>query len=457
VHVFRNILRSLVVLSLFVTALPLVALAAAPITGTVTNRTTGKPAAGDTVVLIRLTGGMQESTHTTTDARGHFSLDVPDEGVHLVRVTHDKTTYFQPAQPGTTSVDVDVYNAAPKVKGVTTEAIVMRVQTDASGNNLNVVENFFLKNDSTPPTTQFSNEPFDFYLPEGAVIEGSAALAPGGMPLKNAPVPLSGNKYTFLFPIRPGETRFQVTYHLPYSGKMDFPVRIDGPTGTVALMLPKSMKVQPAANSPLGAVNDEVDAQTFVAQNVTPNQPLNVSLSGSGQLPRDPQNPSSGATGAAQGPAQSSDGTVAATDNTAPGKGLDNPLDPNGNREPLSKYKWWILAALALLLAVAAGVLLRRPSAPGAPSMTASPSWVGSSGAPGTGTATGSGAPHLAPEIWAGTTTNPHAQLLAALKEELFAIETDHLQNRIDEPTYLELKSALELILRRALNRTPSA
>jgi hypothetical protein len=54
--------------------------------------------------------------------------------------------------------------------------------------------------------------------------------------------------------------------------------------------------------------------------------------------------------------------------------------------------------------------------------------------------------------MWA--TANPHQQLLAALKEELFAVETDHLQNRIDEPTYLELKSALELILRRALSRT---
>ncbi len=445
-----------ILLSLAPLALPLAALAAAPITGTVTNRTTGKPAAGDTVVLIRLTGGMQESTHTTTDARGHFSLDVPDAGLHLVRVTHDKTTYFQPAQPGTTSVDVDVYNAEPKVKGVTTEAIVMRIQTDASGNNLNVVENFFIKNDSTPPTTQFSNEPFDFYLPEGAIIEGSAALAPGGMPLKNAPVPLSGNKYTFLFPLRPGETRFQVTYHIPYAGKLDFPVKIDGPTGTVALMLPKAMKVQPAANSPLGAVNDEVDAQTFVAQNATPTQPLSVSLSGAGQLPRDSQNPSSGQTGgASQGPAQSSagtgDGTVAATDNTAPGKGLDNPLDPNGNRDPLSKYKWWILAGFALLLAIAAGILLRKPSA----AALAATNPLPPPGTPGTNPGTSAGAPHLAFEMWAATTpATQHTQLLAALKEELFAVETDHLQNRIDEPTYLELKSALELILRRALNRT---
>jgi hypothetical protein len=429
----QKTLRSLTFLSLFLPALPIAALAAAPITGTVTNRTTGKPAAGDTVVLIRLTGGMQESTHTTTDAHGHYSLDVPDDGVHLVRVTHDKTTYFQPAQPGTTTVDVDVYNAAATVKGVTTEAIVLRIQTDAAGANLTVVENFFIKNDSNPPTTQFSNEPFDFYLPEGAVVEGSAALAPGGMPLKNAPVPLGeAGKYTFLFPLRPGETRFQVTYHLPYTGKIDLPVRIAGPTGTVALMLPKSIAVRTAPNSPFGAVNDEVDAQTFVAQNVTPQQPLGVSLSGSGQLPRDSQNPDAG-----QGPAQSGDGTVAATDNKAPGKGLDNPLDPEGNREPLSRYKWWILAGLAFLLAIAAGILLRKPAA-SAPAASS----------PGDGP----GASHPASAMWAAT--GSQAQVLAALKEELFALETDRLQNRIDEPAYLELKAALELVLRRALTRS---
>ena len=152
-----------------------------PITGTVTNRTTGKPSAGDTVVLIRLAQGMQESTHTTTDAHGHFSLDVPDDGLHLVRVTHDKANYFRPAPPGTQSVDLDVYNSATHVKGVSTEADVLRIQTDPNGNGLRVVEHFFIKNDSKPPLTQFSDKPFDFYLPEGAVVEGSAALAPGGI------------------------------------------------------------------------------------------------------------------------------------------------------------------------------------------------------------------------------------------------------------------------------------
>jgi hypothetical protein len=438
----HRIARRLVRLSLCLTlalpaiglVLPQAALAAAPITGTVTNRTNGKPAAGDTVVLIRLAQGMQEATHTTTDAHGHFTLDVPDEGLHLVRVTHDKANYFQPAPQGTTHVDVDVYSVAANVKGVSTEAMVLRLQTDPSGTSINVVENFFIKNDSAPPTTQFSNEPFDFYLPAGAIVEGSAALAPGGMPLKVAPVPLGDhNKYTFLFPIRPGETRFQVSYHIPYSGTITIDPQVTGPTGTVAVMLPKSMSITPAAGSPLGAVNDEVDAQTYVAQNVKVGQPISFTLSGKGQLPRDTQNPNDQGGAQAQGDQsgnpQATNGTIPATDNTAPGKGLDNPLDPNGNREPLSKYKWWILAGLAFLLAIAAGILLRKPVQP-------------------------TGTPLPAPPTPPRAPRDQNALLLEALKEELFALETDRLQARISDYEYSEQKAAIELVLRRALARS---
>ena len=48
---------------------------AATVTGTVTNKTTGKPAAGDTVVLVDVQAGMKDVAHATTDAGGHYSLE----------------------------------------------------------------------------------------------------------------------------------------------------------------------------------------------------------------------------------------------------------------------------------------------------------------------------------------------------------------------------------------------
>jgi hypothetical protein len=428
VHATYKTLRSLAV---FAFALPLAALAATPITGTVTNKTTNKPSAGDDVTLIRLAQGMQEATHARTDAKGHYTLEVPDEGLHLVRVTHDKANYFQPAPAGTTTVDIDVYNASAAVKGVATEAVVMRLQTDAGGSTLKVVENFFVKNDSAPPMTQFSNEPFDFYLPDGAVVEGSAALAPGGMPVQASPVPLAEKgKYTFLFPIRPGETRFQVSYHVPYSGKFQFDPHVTAVTDTVAIMMPKSMTFAAGPSATYSAVNDEVDAQTFVARSVAPGQPMAFTLTGKGELPRDTtagQADQSGASGAPNNP----DGTVSATNNTAPGKGLDVPLDPDSNRDPWGKYKWWILSALALILAAGAGLLLKKPTPESANAL---------------------GAPAVAAPI---STPQVHAtQLLTVLKEEMFSLETDRLQGKISDTEYAQTKSALELILTRTLKKS---
>ncbi|MDE3104024.1 MAG: carboxypeptidase regulatory-like domain-containing protein [Acidobacteriota bacterium] len=403
---------------------------AATITGTVTNKTTNKPSAGDDVVLLRLAQGMQESTRTTSDAHGRYTLQVPEDGMHLVRVTHDKANYFGPAPPGTSEVNVDVYNSAEKVKGVTAEADVMRIETEAGDKNLHVVENFFIKNESAPPMTQFGPRPFDFYLPAGAVIAGSAALGPGGMPVQAAPVPLSEpNHYTFIFPLRPGETRFQVTYSVPYSGSFKFSPKATMTTDTVAVMLPKSMKFTAGSGAAFSPVTDETTAQTYVARSVSPEQPLEFTLEGTGQLPRDTGSAdgSSGGGGAPSG---------SASTDQRPGGGLGTPVDPSGTNDPWSKYKWWILGGLGLLMAAAAGFLLKTGD-PNAPRPQAGPAPVGSSGFAAT---------QPAPAVSGNA-------LLAALKEELFALEMEKVQGTTDEASYQEQKQALETVLRRALKR----
>jgi hypothetical protein len=417
--------RRVVVTAALFAALSCVALAES-ITGTVTNRTTNKPAVGDDVVLIRLAQGMQETSRTTTDSHGRFTLTVPDPGVHLVRVTHDKAAYFRPAPPGTESVEIDVFNAAAKVEGVTGEADVMRIQTDETGKALRVVENFFIKNDSNPPRTQFSERSFEFYLPAGAVIEGSAALAPGSMPVKASPMPVQGepNHYAFIFPLRPGETRFQVTYKLPYSGSFKFAPRVGMPTDTIAIMMPKSMSFTAGPSAPYSAVTEETTAQTYVARSVVPSQTLDFTVGGSGQLPRDTD--AAATTGDSSQPAAGS----AAAD-TRPGGGLGNPLDPEGKDDPWAKYKWWILGALGLVMAVGAGIMLK-----GGPQGSSAPV-----------------APGVIPGAIPGAAAGPDG-LLSAMKEELFVLESDRLQGRLSEAEYAEQKTALEVVLRRALARS---
>ena len=136
---------------------------AVPITGVVTNSTTRQPAAGNPVVLIALRQGMPEIAKTTTDAKGHFSIESPDPGKHLLRVDHQGATYFQAAPPNMRNVDIQVYDVAKTVPDVTTEVSALRIQTNQQG--IYVLQTFFINNLSNPPRTQFSDRSYEVYIP----------------------------------------------------------------------------------------------------------------------------------------------------------------------------------------------------------------------------------------------------------------------------------------------------
>ncbi|MGI8773256.1 MAG: carboxypeptidase regulatory-like domain-containing protein [Acidobacteriaceae bacterium] len=419
---------------------------AATISGTVTNGTLNKPSAGDDVILISLEQRMQEAARTKTDARGHYSLDLPSSegpgGMHLIRVDHQKAAYFQPAPPNTSHVDIKVYDVAATVPGITTEADVMRIETDPQG--LKVTQSYFIKNDSHPPKTQFSAHSYDIYLPPDAKIEGAAAMGPGGMPVASSPAP-AGEKghYAYLFPLRPGETQFQVSYRLPYSGSMSFAPRTANGADNVVVMLPKSMTFKAAAGTPYQPINDDLNAQTFVAKNVRASEPLSFAISGTGALPRDVQAQGSSAN---QPGAQAGNPQANSAADTRPGGGLGVPID---TPDPLNKYKWWILSGIGLLLAIGAAFFLRKPiAAAGTTAGTAVAPTLGQGVPPGS--ALGA-APAAFPAHGAAPAGN--ASVLTALKDELFTLETERMEGKLTEAEYTAHKQALEVVLRRALTR----
>lgn len=452
----RAVSRSLTLAVSLLLALtgPAVALAAS-ITGTVTNKTTNKPAAGDEVVLLQLQNGMNEAGSVKTDSKGHFSLDLPDAGPHLIRVEHQKGSYYRQAPPGTQSVDIDVYDVAAKVSGISTEANVVRVEADNSG--LKVTENYFVKNTSAPPRTQYSDRAFEVYLPADMQIEGSAAMAPGGMPVSSSPVPL-GDKghYAFDFPIRPGETRFQVSYHIPYSGSYKFTRQVSQSTENIAVMLPKSMKFTPGSASAFQSVPEDPNAQTFLLKNVSPGHPVEFTVAGTGSLPRDTQAPDAQGGGdasgaAAGGGAMAGSGAMggsAASAGNGPGGGLGVPVS---GTDVLQKYRWWILGGLSIVLAVAAGFLLRKPATPLPARALASAPTAASLYTPASTVLSSTPAA-------AHSAANPSASqgntILALLKDELFAIETEHLEGKLSAEEYGQLKPAFQTVLRRVLGRS---
>src|SRR3954468_4067189 len=290
------------------------------LTGTVSNGTTGKVAAGDEVVLLSLSDGMNESARTKSDAAGNFSFQLKEVGPHLVRVLHQGVNYFPqggPITPNRSTTSITVYDSSPKVEGVAANVHVMRLQAP-DDKTLQVVELIAVKNDSKPPRSLAGDRTWEVYLPEGAQIDESAAQGPGGMPINSAPVPDDKHKglYYFNFPLRPGESRFQIVYHLPYSGEATLKPRIDGKLEHFALLMPKSMQFGAKVESNFAPMNDDTGTSTMeVATNVTPDKDLSFRISGTGTLPETQQ----------QGGDQQQAGAPGAGGAARPGGGLGTP------------------------------------------------------------------------------------------------------------------------------------
>jgi hypothetical protein len=394
------------------------------LTGTVTNGTTSKPASGDDVVLLSLINGMQEAGRTQSDAKGNFTLKLDAAGPHLIRVIHQGVTYHRMAPPGTTSVEVEVFDVAKKIAGIQVTADVMRFQ--AQGNELGGVRLFAVNNTSNPPRTQMNDQNFEFYLPEGAQIDQSMAETAGGQPINSAPVPQKEkDRYAFIFPLRPGETQFQVAFHLPYTGQLSINPRAIYGAQHFVVMLPKSMQFTAGQGAVFNAMNDprQPDAIVQVASNTSVGQPLDFNVSGTGTL-------AEGGDDSAGAPSPVGGATTGR--DSRPGGGLGPPIDAP---DPLEKYRWYILGGFGLVLAASAVFVLGR-------SKTAVPQFAASD-------IEAVDLPIIAKPAAADRST----QLLDALKEEVFQLEVEHKQGKISQSEYEKAKAALDQTLERALKR----
>ena len=399
---------------------------AADITGTVTNKTSNKPSAGDDVILLKLgQQDMDEAARTKTDSAGKFSFKDVDQGVpHLIRVLHQGVTYHAQVPPGRSTADVDVYDAVKKIDNLSATVQVMRLQ--AEGNQLQVTELYAVKNASTPPRTLMSEQPFNIILPDGAQIDGGEAISGNGLPVSLSPVPTPNQKghYFFLFPVRPGETRFQVSYHLPYTGEFSLSEKILYPMEHFVVMVPKSMQFTPGDPAKFQSMGDQGDpgATTMVSSSVKTGDSLAFKISGTGAFPAEND--------------QAAQGGGGAPDNR-PGGGLGPPSEAP---DPLHKYRWYILGALAVAMTAGAFyVLSKRPplSAEGENATVAAPA-AAPARAAGRPTASSNGRSGL---------------LLEALKEELFQLEVDRQEGSISEAEYNKAKAALDVTIGRALKR----
>jgi hypothetical protein len=404
---------------------------AATITGTVTNKTTNKPAAGDEVILLKLGQGMDEAGRTKTDAAGKFSFKAEDGVPHLVRVIHQTVTYHAQVPPGQTTADVDVYDAAKKIDNLSATVQVMRFQ--AQGDKLQVTELYALKNASSPPRTLMADEAFQIALPEGAQVDdGQAISGTNGLPVTSAPVPSNKpGQYYFVFPIRPGETRFQVNYHLAYKGELAVSEKILYPMEHFVVMVPKSMTFTAANAALFQSMGDDPTSITQVSTSVKPGDTIAFKVAGTGEFPPEGEQAAQSGGGAPD---------------SRPGGGLGPPIDAP---DPLQQYRWYIIAGLAVAMVAGAFYVLNKRPVTGA-AATAQVAAAAASRQPARAAAVTTPSP--APAASNGRS----GMLMEALKEELFQLEIERQQGHITQAEYDKAKAALDVTIGRALNRAPA-
>ena len=397
------------------------------LTGTATNGTTSKPAAGDEIILINLSSGMEVAAKTKADSAGKFRFKLADgAGPHLIRAIHEGVTYHQMAPPGTNSVEVQVYDVVRKITDLSMTADVLRFEADSG--QMHGKRLFAVNNTSAPAKTQMNDHNFEFYLPDGAKIESAQARAPNGQPIVAEATPqFEKNRYAIAFPLRPGETQFQVEFTLPYSGSIKIDLKPLYPAQHVVVVIPKTMQFSAANPSQFQSMQDPGQSDTIVqvAQQTQAGQSLPFTISGTGTISESPAQVASGAAQQGQG-----------RDNR-PGGGLGAPIDAP---DPLEQYRWPILIGFALILAVGAWVVMKRqPSTAAAPAASIADPRI----------PTHSAAASAATSVPAAKS----AMLLEALKEEMFQLELERRQGKITPAEYEKAKAALDQTLDRALKR----
>jgi hypothetical protein len=341
---------------------------AGTVTGTITNGTTGKPAAGVEMILIQLQGGMQPVANTKTDANGQYRFDHPGLGAGpmLIRAVYRGVNYHEPATPDKTTVDMQVFEPTDKASAfsVTVHAIIVQ----PTGSDLTVTEEYNISNKTQPPMAYYrADGSFLFSLPAGARLSNvSAGAAAAGMPVVQSPIDkgkVNGiDQQAIAYPFRPGDSQVSLVYKLPYpSSQATLRFNSRYAVEHLGVFAPPSVEVSADGFAPAG------QAQGFSAYTrnaVAANTPVSVSVSGT-----------------APPPAQDAGGAPSGGDDTQ--NSSVNSRIETGNEAPaasvttlparLDDLKWIIVGGFVALFLLGLVFLARQPQTSAAGTATAAP------------------------------------------------------------------------------------
>jgi hypothetical protein len=330
---------------------------AGTVSGTVTNGTTGKPAAGTEVILIQLQGGMQPVANTKTDAKGRYAFDNPGLGAGapmLIRVVYGGVNYHEPVPPGKTTADVQVFEPTDKPSAftVTNHAVIVQ----PNGSDLMVGEEYSIENKTQPPVAFYrADGSFDFSIPDGADFNQASAWGSAGMPVVQGTIDKGKNKLAIAFAFRPGESGVRISYKVPYpSNQITLKNVSSYATDRLIIAAPPTVQVSGDGITPAG---QDQGFNVYTRTAVAADAQLAIKISGTAPMPQanqgasengvpPPGDNSANASVNSRLEASGAEATTAAT-TTVPAR--------------LDSLKWILVAGFASIFALGFIYLFRRP------------------------------------------------------------------------------------------------
>ena len=243
--------------------------------GTVRNGTTGAGSPGVTLTLSSFLGGMTPVEETVTDAEGRFAFEKELPAVAsgqpfagAIRAELDGINYTEilRADDALDNVTITVYSASAEDIAPPANRVLI---LEPGGEEMVVRESFQFFNDSNPPVTYSTEDgTLRFFLPDAAkgVVQVSGT-GPAGMPLRSTALPAGEEGiYKVDFPLKPGESRIDLSYVVPYADGDHFAVRSIYPDVATRVAAPEGVEIageglelfgrEPSTNAAIYSVQD---------------------------------------------------------------------------------------------------------------------------------------------------------------------------------------------------------
>src|SRR5205823_6615317 len=151
----------------------------------------------------------------------------------------------------TTGLSLDVYNASTK-PGETKVSKHM-ILFEPGGGQVSVNETFLLSNTGKTAWNDPDNGTVKFFVPSGAAKPTVQATAPGGMPIGAAVKPTSTpDVFAVDFPVKPGDTRIDVTFTAPYIEGADYVGKVPTKDDNTYLIVPSGVTMKADGVNDLG-------------------------------------------------------------------------------------------------------------------------------------------------------------------------------------------------------------